>query len=283
MSLHPFLGKENLIRLGGRIKNSALSYNERHPVILPRHRITELLIDQAHKAALHGGTQLTLRILRQNYWIISARIAVKAFIHKCVRCVRERACTALRLMGNLPRPRVTPSAPFTHTGVDYAGPMNILASVGRGQRTKKYYVVVFICLATKAIHLEYVDDYATAGFLAAFRRFTSRRGLPSDLYSDNSTNFQGAEQELFSAFQNLIIDSKLKDMLANNQIKWHFIPPSAPHFGGLWEAGVKELKFHPQTSSRLSNVVAAGVRYATVSGRSLPKFTPNLGTARRSD
>jgi len=70
-SLSPFLGEDKLI-LGGRIENSPLSFKERHPIILPKHRISDLLIVQAHKAALHGGTQLTLRILRQNYWIIAA-------------------------------------------------------------------------------------------------------------------------------------------------------------------------------------------------------------------
>jgi len=94
-------------------------------------------------------------------------------------------------MGNLPEPRVNPSPPFSHTGVDYAGPMNIIPFVGRGQRGTKHYVVVFICLSTKAIHLECVDDYSTEGFLAAFSRFAGRRGLPSHVYSDNGTNFQG--------------------------------------------------------------------------------------------
>jgi len=243
-SLTPFLEEDKLIRLGGQIENSPLSFKERHPIILPNHQISDLLIAQAYKAALYGGTQLTLRILRQNYWIIAARSSVKSYIHACVTCVRERARTSQQLMGNLPNPRVTPSAPFTHTGVDYAGPMHIIPTVGRGQKSKKYYVIVFVCFATKAVHLEYADDYATSGFLAAFKRFTSRRGLPSDLYSDNGTNFQGADRELSVAFQRLIADPKVKDAIANDNINWHFIPPSAPHFGGLWEASVKSLKFH---------------------------------------
>ncbi|XP_029165343.1 uncharacterized protein LOC114936336 [Nylanderia fulva] len=243
-TLCPFLGEDKLIRLGGRIESSPLSFNERHPIILPKHRISDLLIAHAHKAALHGGTQLTLRILRQNYWIISARTSVKSHIHNCVRCVRKRARPSQQLMGNLPVHRVNPSPPFTHTGVDYAGPMSIIPVVGRGQKSRKYYVVVFICLATKAVHLEYVDDYTTAGFLAAFKRFASRRGLPSDIYSDNGTNFQGVDRELYSVFQRLIADPELKNTVANDNVKWHFIPPAAPHFGGLWEAGVKGLKFH---------------------------------------
>ncbi|XP_029155176.1 uncharacterized protein LOC114928260 [Nylanderia fulva] len=158
-------------------------------------------------------------------------------------CPRTRASVATA-DGESSRSSSHPSPPFTHTGVDYAGPMSIIPVVGRGQKSRKYYVVVFICLATKAVHLEYVDDYTTAGFLAAFKRFASRRGLPSDIYSDNGTNFQGADRELYSVFQRLIADPELKNTVANDNVKWHFIPPAAPHFGGLWEAGVKGLKFH---------------------------------------
>jgi len=147
-------------------------------------------------------------------------------------------------MGDLPSPRVNPSPPFSHTGVDYAGPFSILPFVGGGQRPRKHYVALFICLATKEIHLECVEDYATTGFLAAFRRFVSRRGLPSHLYSENGTNFRGADRELQVVFEAVSSDPTLQVALANDGIRWHFIPPSAPHFGGLWEAGIKSFKFH---------------------------------------
>ncbi|XP_029167681.1 uncharacterized protein LOC114938094 [Nylanderia fulva] len=147
-------------------------------------------------------------------------------------------------MGNLPSPRVQPLSPFTHTGVDYAGPFLITPFVGRGQRTRKGYVALFVCLAIKAIHVELVEDCSSAGFLAAFRRFTSRRGLSCKLYSDNGTNFHGAKKELNSEFEAFMKDSSLRDVLANDKIEWHFIPSAAPHFGGIWEAGVKSLKSH---------------------------------------
>ncbi|XP_071580298.1 uncharacterized protein, partial [Temnothorax nylanderi] len=108
----------------------------------------------------------------------------------------------------------------------------------------KHYVAVFVCLATKAIHLESVEDYSTDGFLAAFQRFVSRRGLPSDMYSDNGTNFVGADRELQRSFRALVNNPSLKEILANDGVRWHFVPPAAPHFGGLWEAGVKSFKHH---------------------------------------
>jgi len=75
-------------------------------------------------------------------------------------------------MGNLLEQLVHPSPSFSHTSVDYAG---------RVQRTRKHNVALFVCLATKAIHLEIVKDYTTPGFLTVFRRFVSRRGLPAHM------------------------------------------------------------------------------------------------------
>ncbi|XP_039304360.1 uncharacterized protein LOC120357592 [Solenopsis invicta] len=243
-NLNPFLDTKDNLCVGGRLCRASLSYDERHPIILPRHRISELIVAQAHDRTLQGGTQLTLGVLRQQYWILNARNLVKHHIHRCVVCVRHRAIPILQQMGDLPDVRINPSRPFQHTGVDYAGPFHVLPIVGRGQRTHKAYVVVFVCLATRAIHLELANDYTSDGFLAAFRRFTSRRGLPVSLFSDNGTNFQGAEKELRNAFRALSRDPDLVAYLASDGITWRFIPPSAPHFGGMWEAGVKSVKHH---------------------------------------
>lgn len=243
-SLNPVLGKDALIRLGGRLANSALSYHEQHPIILPRHKISELLIDYTHKITLHGGAQLMLRTLRQQYWLISARSSVKVHISRCVTCVRERAQHPIQIMGDLPAARVTVSLPFTHTGIDYVGPIQVIPYVGRGQRARKYYIAVFVCMTTKAIHLEYVEDYTTAGFIAALKRFAGRRGCPAHLYSDNGTNFQGADRELRRVFKELSNERDAISALAQEKIQWHFGPPAAPHFGGLWEAAVKSFKHH---------------------------------------
>jgi hypothetical protein len=223
------------------LHNTALEYGEKHPIILPKHCISEFLID-AHRATLHGGPQLTLRTLREEYWVIGGRGLVKKHIRRCVICAHQAAKLPTQLMGNLPEPCVNLSPPFFHTDIDYAGPFGILPFVGRGQR--KHYIALFICLATKTIHLEIVEDYTTAGFLAAFRRFVSRRDLTAHMYSGNGPNFHGADREVQTSFQAIRTDSTLQASLANDGVQWHFIPSAAPHFGRFWEAGVKSLKFH---------------------------------------
>ena len=115
---------------------------------------------------------------------------------------------------------------------------------GRGVKSRPAYVAVLVCMATKAIHLEPVTDYTTAAFLAAFSRFCSRRGVPGCMYSDRGTNFQGASRELTQAFNAIRSDERLHSRFALDQIRWSFIPAAAPHWGGLWEAGVHSVKFH---------------------------------------
>ena len=62
-------------------------------------------------------------------------------------------------MGDLPAPRVSPGFPFQQSGVDYAGPIRRRLSHSRGKGVTKAYIAVFICLKTRTVHLEPVDDY----------------------------------------------------------------------------------------------------------------------------
>lgn len=110
----------------------------------------------------------------------------------------------------------------------------------------KAYVALFICLATKAIHLELVSDLTTAAFLAAFRQFIARRGLCRNVYSDNATNIIGAKNQLSDLYQLFVSAEHQKSLssLTQEGVTWHTIPPNSPHFGGLWEAGKKSMKYH---------------------------------------
>ncbi|XP_031777412.1 uncharacterized protein LOC116415912 [Nasonia vitripennis] len=166
-------------------------------------------------------------------------------IHKCVTCQRVKAQSAQQLMRDLPADRVHASRPFSISGLDYAGPIQVRTTKGRGHKAYKGYIVVFVCFSTRAIHLELVSDLTTATFISAYRRFVGRRGVCQKLYSDNATNFHGADNELKAMFQRASdFYQKVASVLANDGTEWVFIPPSAPHYGGLWEAGVKSVKHH---------------------------------------
>ncbi|XP_063986879.1 uncharacterized protein LOC135167504 [Diachasmimorpha longicaudata] len=244
--LTAFIDQQGVLRVGGRLKFSTLGPESRHQAIIPQGSVlAELIIRDSHQRTLHGGTQLTLAHLRRSYWIIGGRLPVRSFILKCVECARHRGIRAQQLMGQLPVARLVSDRAFSNTGVDYAGPVSLKTWRGRGHKTQKGWLVIFVCMATSALHLEAVTDYTADGFIAAYRRFVSRRGYCRHLYSDCGTNFIGADKELkklFSAgakeFQHLSAVC-LKDGTC-----WSFNPPGAPHFGGKWEAAVKSVKYH---------------------------------------
>ena len=150
-------------------------------------------------------------------------------------------------MGDLPKGRLSLERPFLIAGVDYCGPFFIKEKRHRNRKKVKIFVAIFVCFATKAVHIEPVSDLTTEAFLATLNRFFSRRGLSSDLYSDNATNFVGAKNEI-ADIQRLLSSDKhnerVKQTLIDNRIAWHAIPPRSPHFGGLWEAAVKSFKQH---------------------------------------
>lgn len=247
-SLRPFLDEKDILRVGGRLKNSKFPFSERHPIIIPHHsQLTSLIIDDSHIKTLHGGLAQTLAHIRRQFWIVRAKNAVKSAIQKCITCFRFKKENRIQLMGNLPEYRLQISPPFTNVGIDFAGPIQTRPAKIRGKAavTLKSYIAVFVCMSTRAMHIELVSELSTNAFLAALSRFTSRRGLCSNIFSDCGTNFEGANnvlQENVNAF--LSENTDLLTNLATQNIKWNFIPPGAPHFGGIWEAGVKSVKGH---------------------------------------
>jgi hypothetical protein len=242
---HAFATEMALLEVG-RLSGSALPLDHRHPPILPRDSsYSRLLVRSMHLASLHGGPSLTASFVNQHAWILGSRLLVKSVVKHCVICQRTKPLLAHQLMGDLPASRVTPSRPFTTSGLDYAGPFQVRTTKGRGHRSYKAYIALFVCFVTRALHLELVSDLTTSAFIAAFRRFTSRRGLCRHLYSDNATTFKGADSELKGMFKAAsTFYNKVGATLANDGTSWTFIPPNTPHYGGLWEAGVKSVKHH---------------------------------------
>lgn len=244
LKFNVFIDSNKIMRVGGRLSNSNFPHDKKFPILLQStHHFSVILFRYEHNRLLHAGPQLLLASIRETYWPIGGRYLAKATYRKCVKCTRERGKVVVPQMGNLPTKRVTPGTyPFENVGIDYAGPMNAVSRQGRGCRVVKVYIAVFVCLATKCMHLELVGDLTSKCFLLALRRFISRRGKPSNIFSDNGTSFVGASNEL-SHFLKSNCDS-LGLEASNEGIQFNFIPAYAPHFGGLWEAGVKSTKFH---------------------------------------
>lgn len=147
------------------------------------------------------------------------------------------------MMADLPSVRVNQERVFCNVGIDYCGPFHIKGR--RNQPPIKCYICIFVCMATKAAHLELVTDLTTEAFIAALKRFWAKRGYPQNIYCDNATNFVGADRELQRLqrqFETQQHKSAVVDVSTRLGIQFHFIPPRSPSFGGLWEACVKSAK-----------------------------------------
>ncbi|XP_055543605.1 uncharacterized protein LOC129729146 [Wyeomyia smithii] len=246
-NFNPFFDEqERLLRVGGRIKYSDSPRDQKQPMIIPeRHHFTEIVIEALHQEELHVGLNGLMAKIRRQFWPVNAKRTINRLVRRCVKCFRANPRDVQQFMGDLPSVRVTITQPFSRMGEDYAGPFFI--KQGRSKAPCKAYVCVFVCICTKAIHLELVTSLTTEGFLQALLRFVGRRGNVSDIYSDNGTNFIGAKrelQELFQLLKSQILQEKIAGFCQPRGINWHLVPPKAPHQGGLWEAGVKAMKTH---------------------------------------
>lgn len=193
-SLQPFLDINGIIRIRGRLQNASVTQHMRCPILVPQNSHLALIILQHyHKCYLHAGPRLLWSNVSRIYWITSARNEIRKVIKQCVVCTKWAAINPQPVMAELPAPRVTPNRPFSHVGVDYGGPFMVKESRRRNAKVDKAYMALFICLSTKAVHIETATDLTTSAFLAALERFISRRGISSDVYSDCGTYFPGAE------------------------------------------------------------------------------------------
>lgn len=248
LKLNPFLDNAGVLRAGGRLYHAQLPFNHKHPVLLPPDcHLSTLIVDHFHRIHLHPGPSLLQAIIQTEFWIPSLRRLVRKRIFMCVKCYKFRAKTLIPKMGDLPSQRLKGERAFLRVGIDFAGPFSMKFSSRRNSPISKAYMCLFICMASKALHLEAVSSLSTSAFLSTLDRFTARRGVPADIYTDCGTTFIAASKhlkELWEWFQKTSTQSEILDHCTVRHIHWHFNPPLASHFGGLWEAGVKSAKIY---------------------------------------
>ena len=248
LPLHPLVDSAGLLCVGSRQRLSKTAYESKNPAILSgKHPLTRIIIYIEHLRLLHAGPTLLSVSLLQRYHILGGRSVIRSTARGCVTCRRQAAKPRPEVLGQLPIERVTPGPVFGKVGVDCAGPVLIKYGYVRKPTIIKTYICVFVSLTVKAVHLELVSNLSSDAFIASLRRFISRRGIPSLIWSDHGTNFVGAARELkelYHFLQDHTTQYCIMDFLTTQNITWKFIPQHAPHFGGLWEAAVKSLKTH---------------------------------------
>ncbi|XP_062713665.1 uncharacterized protein LOC134290523 [Aedes albopictus] len=246
-TLCPFLDSNGLLRITGRLQHLDIPYDTKHPLVLPQKaHLTTLIVRATHLRMLHAGPQLLLSTLRQRYWPVRGRDLAKKAVRECITCFRCRPRNVCQIMGPLPAVRVTPSRAFTHCGVDYCGPFSVSIPNRRGPSVK-IHVAIFVCMSSKAVHIDMVYNLTSDAFVNALKRLVGRRGRVSDIYCDNARTFVGANrmlEENRKQFDAMHRSRELHSFCAEAGITFHFNPARSPHCGGLWEASVKTFKYH---------------------------------------
>ncbi len=233
-----YIDKQGLLRCSGRLVNSELPEDTKFPKLLPSDcDFTRLTVEEIHSQVGHSKTKQTLATLRQEYWVPKGRITVQKIIEKCQICKTfEGGPFEAPKMAALPKARVVPSRPFTYTGVDYLGPLFIKETEKDGTKfTSKVWICLFTCLSVRAVHLELVKNLSAEHFLMALRRFIARRGKPKQITSDNAPNFKLTSEAIKNLWDQTTQREDVQSYVANQGIKWHFIPEYAPWFGGFYE------------------------------------------------
>ena len=238
LQFSPFIDQQGPIRAQGRIGKSQLNFETKHPILLQwKHHVVELFLQNDHKNSHHEGTEHVRNIIQQKFWILGIRNALRSIRNKCIRCRKGRAQTKAPVMADLPEERLVASTVFANVGVDYFGPFTVKI----GRRNEKRWCCLFTGLTVRAVHIEIVPKLDTDCCLNAIMGFIARRGKRLKMISDNGTNFVGAEKELteYIAAWN---KRQIEEHLIQQDIRWKFNPPAAPHFGGVWERLVRSCK-----------------------------------------
>ncbi|XP_062541078.1 uncharacterized protein LOC134209112 [Armigeres subalbatus] len=238
--LVPFLDDQGILRMKGRTGACKyVSLDAVNPIILPRdHPITHIIIRTYHDKFHHHNHESVINEVRQKFCVARLRRMYAKVRSDCPRCKLRDARPNPPAMADLPACRLAAySCPFTHTGIDYFGPMEV--SVGR--RVEKRWGVLLTCLTIRAVHIELASSLTTNSCIMAIRNFIARRGTPAAFYSDRGTNFIGSERELKQALKT-INQNKLAQEFVSSNTSWSFNPPASPHMGGSWERLVQSVK-----------------------------------------
>ncbi|KHJ98965.1 integrase core domain protein [Oesophagostomum dentatum] len=230
--------ENGIIRHESRIQNAILPYDTRSPIYIPTSSdLARLILSDIHKKNAHCGSDQTLALLRQRFWIPQPMKAIKKFVKKCSTCKR---CHGLPYgapeMPPLPKDRVLITKPFQKVGCDFLGPID-------SNNNEKMYVCLYTCLTTRAVHLEVVENLTTGAFLNSFVRFTSRRGVPKLVRTDCGANFKLGQKIIETLFEKSESnEASVMTYSATEGITWIFNPPGAPWMGGVWERLVGSVK-----------------------------------------
>ena len=219
-----------------------------------RSRLAELIMMESHGGEggmEHRGVAASVAVSRAKAWILGARYLAKKVVSRCPKCRLSRRKLQQQQMGDLPEKTLGPGPPFSHVALDFAGPFSVKGEV-QARVTRKAWVVLYGCLATRAIVLLLTNGYSTDSFLMRHEEFVARYGQPQVVRSDRGTQLVRAGQ----------VEAEMVDgpgswnwarITAQNQAsKWEFVG-----VGCQWRNGFPE-RMIGKTKACLKQAIPSG-------------------------
>ncbi|XP_057290885.1 uncharacterized protein LOC130613578 [Hydractinia symbiolongicarpus] len=223
-----FKDDDGVLRCKGRVQNSPLPYDTRHPVFLPTQcELLPLIVSDSHCAVGHNGPRDTLCHVRKQFWIPRLRQVVRNLLRNCTLCKRfESKAFTYPSTSALPDFRLSLNFAFTNIGIDYAGPLYIRDIYSRSD-VHKAWICLITCASSRAVYLDISTDLSASACVNVLKRFVNKNGAPKVINSDNGSNFISKEVQHFAS---------------SHGIKWCFNIEAAPWQGGYFERLIQSLK-----------------------------------------
>ncbi|XP_042586327.1 uncharacterized protein LOC122138311 [Cyprinus carpio] len=203
-TLNPFIDRDGLLRVGGRLKHAPIEQGEKHPVIIPgKSHIALLITRHFHERVKHQGRLFTEGAIRNaGFWIVGARKRIHSVIHKCIIRQKLRGRIVEQKMADLPPDRLATDPPFTYVGLDVFGPWMVASRRTRGVQQNK---------SDQTVAQNFKGACKELGMLAeelSFRSYLNEEGCRWIFNPPHASHMGGAWERLIGVARR-ILDSML--------------------------------------------------------------------------
>jgi hypothetical protein len=188
--------RNGVVYISGRVRKEHMAElvgREELAVVMPTEKLARLVMLDAHNQDHRRSPQDVMARARRHLWIPQGTRLAKEVIGKCVKCRLNNNKMARQIMASLPPERLQAAAPFEFTALDMFGPV-MVKDPARGRRRFKCWIVMFTCLACRAVAMFASPGYDTKTFLVTYSKFTSTYNSPRRCYADHGPQIKaGAE------------------------------------------------------------------------------------------
>ena len=214
------------------------------PILMPQSRLAYLYMLDAHRGEygmVHRGVSSTLARSRSKVWVIRGNRLAKKICESCIVCRRIAKKLIGQQMALIREEQLEVTPPFTHICLDFTGPVKVVDQISK-RKTLKVWILVYVCVSTKAVVLLATPGYATEDFLCKHDEFTARFGRPKTIVSDKGSQLVRSSVKVEE--KDKPSNSFNWSQIVNKDAKtrWIFVPAGGQHRNGLAESTVKVIK-----------------------------------------